>query len=103
MKTNQFELEDDVLEGLYGDIIVPFVLFWIILAIVPTACMIIGILNGYLNAPKWMMLMNPIVTTIIGWILRAANKEIFYDMQAIIMSNIGVVLMGVVSVVSILS
>lgn len=102
MKTNQFELADDVLEGLYRAIIVPFVLFWIIVAIVPTACMIIGILNGYLDVPKWMVLMNPIVTSIIGWILRAVNKEVFYEMPAIIMSNVGALLMCVVSVVSIL-
>ena len=64
--------------------------------------MIIAIFNGFLDVPKWMVLMNPIVTTIIGWILRAVNKDVFYDMPAIIMSNVGVVLMCVVSVVNIL-
>lgn len=102
MKTNQFELADDVLEGLYAAIKVPFFLLYLILAFVPTTCMIIAILNGYLDVPAWMVLMNPIVTTIIGWILRAVNKDVFCDMPAIIMSNVGVVLMCVVSIVSIL-
>ena len=102
MKTNQFELANDVLEGLYAAIKVPFFLLYLILAFIPTTCMIIAVCNGYLDVPKWMVLMNPIVTTIIGWILRAINKDIFYDMPAIIMSNVGVVLMCVVSVVSIL-
>lgn len=102
MKTKQFELADDVLEGLYAAIKVPFLLLYLILAIIPTTCMIIAILNGYLDVPKWMVFMNPIVTSIIGWILRAVNKDVFYDMPAIIMSNVGVVLMCVVSVVSIL-
>ena len=62
----------------------------------------LSIFNGFLDVPKWMVLMNPIVTTIIGWILRAVNKDVFYDMPAIIMSNVGVVLMCVVSVVNIL-
>ena len=75
MKTNQFELADDVLEGLYEAIKVPFFLLYLILAFVPTICMIIAVLNGYLDVPKWMVLMNPIVTTIIGWILRAVNKD----------------------------
>ena len=102
MKTKQFELADDVLEGLYAAIKIPFFLLYLILAFVPTACMIIAIFNGFLDVPKWMVLMNPIVTTIIGWILRAVNKDVFYDMPAIIMSNVGVVLMCVVSVVNIL-
>lgn len=102
MKTNQFDLADDVLEGGYAAIIVPFLLLYLILAFVPTICMIIAVLKGYLDVPKWMVLMNPIVTTIVGWILRAINRNIFYEMPAIIMSNVGVVLMCLVSVVSIL-
>ena len=102
MKTKQFELADDVLEGLYAAIKIPFFLLYIILGIIPTVCVIIAILNGYLDVPRWMVLMNPIVTSVIGWILRAVNKDIFYDMPAIIMSNVGVVLMCVVSIVSIL-
>ena len=101
MKTNQFELADDVLEGFYGALKIPFVVLYIPL-LVPTVCFIIAILNGYLDVPTWMLVCNPVVTSIIGWILRAVNKNVFYDMPAIIMNSIGTSLMCMVVMLSII-
>lgn len=102
MKTNQFELADDVLEGLYGAIKIPFVVLWIVLGVIPTVCFVAAVLNGYLDVPAWMLLFNPLVTSVIGWTLRAIKNDVFYDMPAIIMNSVGTSLMCVASVVSIL-
>lgn len=102
MKTNQFELADEVLEGLYKAIRIPFFTLYVVIGIIPTVCVIIAVLNGCLQVPVWMIFMNPIVTSIIGWILRAVNKDIFYDMPAIIMSSVGTSLLNVIGIVSIL-
>ncbi|MBQ7765210.1 MAG: hypothetical protein IJ397_00025 [Lachnospiraceae bacterium] len=99
MKTNQFELADDVLEGYYTALKVPFVILYIPL-LVPTFCFIAAILNGYLDVPTWMLVCNPIVTSVIGWILRAVDKDVFYDMPAIIMNSIGTSLMCLVVAIS---
>lgn len=100
MKTNQFELADDVLEGYYSALKIPFVVLYIPL-LVPTFCFMFAILNGYLDVPTWMLICNPVVTSIIGWILRAVNKDVFYDMPAIIMNSMGTSLMCLVVVISI--
>lgn len=100
MKTNQFELADDVLEGYYAALMVPFVVLFAMLMI-PTICFIISVLKGYLDVPTWMVICNPIVTSIIGWVLRAVNKDVFYDMPAIIMNSIGTSLMCLVVAISI--
>lgn len=101
MKTNQFELADDVLEGFYAALKIPFVVLYIPLMI-PTICFIIAMLNGYLGVPAWLLVCNPIVMSIVGWILRAVNKDVFYDMPAIIMNSIGTSLMCLVVAISII-
>lgn len=71
---------------------------------------IMGIIGGLFTATGDMLLdlkgkgnqKLGIVTSLIGWGLRALNKDVFYDMPAIIMSSVGTSLMCVVSVVSIL-
>ena len=102
MKTNQFELADDVLEGLYKAVTIPFFTLYLILAFVPTIGIIVSIVKGYLDVPMWMVIFNPIMAHIIGWILRAVNKKLFYDAPAIFMANIGMSLWGVIGLVSIL-
>lgn len=101
MKTNQFELADDVLEGLYAAIKIPFLVLILVLLLIPTGCFIVAVLKGYLDVPKWMMLCNPIVTSIIGWTLRAVKKDVFYDLPGIIMNSVGTSLMCLVVVISI--
>lgn len=102
MKTNQFELADDVLEGFYKAVTIPFFVLFVILAFVPTIGVIVAIVKGYLNVPMWMVLFNPVVTQVVGWILRAANRKLFYDAPAIFMANIGMALWGVVGIVNLL-
>ena len=92
MKTNQFELADDVLEGYYAALKIPFIVLYIPL-LIPTVCFVIAVLKNYLDVPVWMIICNPVVTSVVGWILRAINKEVFYDMPAIIMNSIGTSLM----------
>ncbi len=91
-----------MLEGLYSAIKFPFVVFLIVLGLIPTTCVIIAIFKGHLNVPMWIVLFNPLVTSVFGWTLRAVKKDVFYDMPAIMMNSVGSSLLCVVSVVSIL-
>lgn len=102
MKTNQFELADVVLEGLYKQVKIPFFTLYLVLAFVPMIGIITAILKGYLDVPMWMIFANPLVMQIIGWILRAVNKKLFYDAPAIFMSNLGMSLYGVIGLVNLL-
>ena len=58
-KTN-FEIADNTLEGLYKAIMFPFFLLYCILMIADI-CVVIAVLSGALEVPKYMALLNSIV------------------------------------------
>ena len=69
---DNFEIADHTLEGLYKAITVPFFLSYLIL-MAADVCLVIAILIGALNVPKWMAALNSIVFLIIGVTLRKIN------------------------------
>lgn len=60
----------------------------------------IAVLNGSLGVPKWMSLLNSIVFLIIGVLFRKINSSKFQDLPGIIMSSVGLAMIGIIGIVS---
>ena len=75
---SNFEIADNTLEGYYKSILFPFWLLYLVLMIADI-CIMVAVLSGALNVPKWMALLNSIVFLIIGLIFRKINPNKFQD------------------------
>lgn len=62
--------------------------------------MVIAILIGALNVPKWMAALNSIVFLIIGVTLRKINPKTFQDLPGIIMPSLGLAMVGLIGIVA---
>lgn len=60
----------------------------------------IAVLNGSLGVPKWKALLNSIVFLIIGVLFRKINPSKFQDLPGIIMSSVGLAMIGIIGIVS---
>lgn len=96
---DNFEIADHTLEGLYKAITVPFFLSYLIL-MAADLCLVIAILIGALNVPKWMAALNSIVFLIIGVTLRKINPKTFQDLPGIIMPSLGLAMVGLIGIVA---
>ena len=100
-KTN-FEIADNTLEGLYKAIMFPFFLLYCILMIADI-CVVIAVLSGALDVPKYMALLNSIVFLIIGAVFRKINTDKFQDLPGIIMPSLGLAMIGIIGIVAYLA
>lgn len=89
------------LEGLYKAITVPFFLSYLIL-MAADICLIVAILIGALDVPKWMAALNSIVFLIIGVTLRKINPKAFQDLPGIIMPSLGLAMVGLIGIVALI-
>ena len=96
---DNFEIADHTLEGLYKAITVPFFLSYLIL-MAADVCLVIAILIGALNVPKWMAALNSIVFLIIGVTLSKINPKTFQDLPGIIMPSLGLAMVGLIGIVA---
>mgnify|MGYP004482701135 CR=1 FL=1 len=60
----------------------------------------IAVLNGSLGVLKWMALLNSTVFLIIGVLFRKINPSKFQDLPGIIMSSVGLAMIGIIGIVS---
>ena len=60
----------------------------------------IAVLNGSLGVLKWMALLNSTVFLIIGVLFRKINPNKFQDLPGIIMSSVGLAMIGIIGIVS---
>lgn len=101
MEEGQFELADAVLEKYYKAVLPPFLIgYGFILAAV--VCVIIAILTGALEVPKWCVLLNPFVFLLIGVGLRKAKPNVFYDLPGIILPSLGMGMFGLIGMIALL-
>lgn len=99
METGNFKLADDTLEQYYKAVMPPFFIgYGSMLA--GAVCVIIAVLTGALNVPKWFALLNPIVFLIIGIVFRKINPDKFCDLPGIIMPSMGLAMLGLTAAVS---
>ena len=96
---DNYEIADNTLEGYYKTIMPPFILSYIVL-MTTDICIMIAVLNGSLEVPKWMALLNSIIFLIIGVLFRKINPNKFQDLPGIIMPSIGLAFVGVIGIVA---
>ncbi|MDO4303735.1 MAG: hypothetical protein Q4D94_07445 [Bacillota bacterium] len=101
MEEGQFELADAVLEKYYKAVLPPFLIgYGFILA--AAVCVIIAILTGALEVPKWCVLLNPFVFLLIGVGLRKAKPNVFYDLPGIVLPSLGMGMFGLIGMIALL-
>lgn len=101
METDNFKLADDTLEAYYKAVRPPFFIGYGFIIVV-TVCVIAAILRGFLDVPKWFVLLNPLVFLMIGMGLRKLKPDIFYDLPGIVMPSLGLGMFGLTAVVSLM-
>lgn len=90
-----FELAEDVIEGLFRQISVPFYTLYTMLVIIP-ALMIMGlIVCKVIPLPLWCVVLNPVVIQLFGLLLRATKLEIFIDAPSCCAASLGLAMYGV--------
>ena len=78
-------------------------MFLYIVLMVADICILIAVLHGDLNVPKWMALLNSIVFLLIGVLFRKINPDKFQDLPGIIMPSLGLAMTGVIGIVAYLN
>lgn len=66
-------------------------------------CVVIAVLSGALDVPKYMALLNSIVFLIIGAVFRKINPDKFQDLPGIIMPSLGLAMIGIIGIVAYLA
>lgn len=99
METDNFKLADDTLEAYYKAIMPPFLIGYGFI-IAATICVIVAILTGALNVPKWFVLLNPLVFLFIGMGLRKLKPQWFYDLPGIILPSLGMGMFGLIGIIN---
>lgn len=61
MKKSDFELAEDVIEGIFRQIYVPFYVLYVMLVIIPALSIMVLIVTGVLSLPLWCVILNPFV------------------------------------------
>lgn len=101
MEEDNFSLADKTLVAFGKASIVPFVLGYLV-GMTTCVCSVIAILAGYLSVPKWFVLLNSIVFMIIGVTLRKINPKLFNDLPGIVMSSLGLGMIGLIGIVNLI-
>ena len=101
METDNFKLADDTLEAYYKAVIPPFLIGYLFM-LVAAICVVVAILKGFLDVPKWFVLLNPFVFLLIGVGLRKIKPEWFYDLPGIVMPSLGMGMFGLIAIVNML-
>ena len=70
--------------------------------LVAAICVIAVILKGFLDVPKWFVLLNPFVFLFVGVGLRKIKHEWFYDLPGIILPSLGMGMYGVIAIMNML-
>ena len=101
METDNFKLADDTLEAYYKAVIPPFLIGYLFMLVV-AICVVAAILKGFLDVPRWFVLLNPFVFLLIGVGLRKIKLEWFYDLPGIVMPSLGMGMFGLIAIVNML-
>lgn len=101
METDNFKLADDTLNEYYKAVLPPFFISYACL-LASAVCVMIAILKGALDVPKWFVLLNPLVFLIIGMGLRKIKPDKFYDLPGIVMPSLGFGMFGLVGIVNLI-
>lgn len=92
-----FEIAEDVIEGVFRQIYVPFFVLYSMLVIVP-AFIVMGLIAfGILELPLWCIILNPLCFQLIGLLFRATGLKIFVDAPSCCAASLGLAMYGVLA------
>ena len=98
---NSYDIADNALEGMYKAIKLPFFFMYTVL-MTADVTVIIAVLCGALEVPKWMALLNSILFLIIGITMRKNDRKKFQDLPGIIMPSLGLAMVGLIGIFSLI-
>lgn len=94
-----FEIAEDVIEGVFRQIYVPFFVLYSMLVIVP-ALIVMGLIAfGILELPLWCIILNPLCFQLIGLLFRATGLKIFIDAPSCCAASLGLAMYGVLALI----
>lgn len=94
-----FEIAEDVIEGVFQQIYVPFFVLYSMLVIVP-ALIVMGLIAfGILELPLWCIILNPLCFQLIGLLFRATGLKIFIDAPSCCAASLGLAMYGVLALI----
>ena len=97
VKKADFELAEDVIEGTFRQIYVPFFVLYIMLVILPAIIVMALIVCKILPLPLWCVILNPLVFQVIGLLFRATGLKIFIDAPSCCAASLGLAMYGVLA------
>lgn len=99
IKKSNFELAEELLDKIFKQIMIPFIILYSSLVIIPAIAVMILIITGILPLPLWCILLNPIIFQIIGLLLRRTKLSMFVDAPSIFAASLGISMYGVLALV----
>lgn len=97
MKKADYELAEDVIEGIFRQIYVPFFVLYCMLVIFPALIVMVLIGLGILALPLWCIILNPLMFQLIGLLFRATGLRIFVDAPSCCAASLGLAMYGVLA------
>lgn len=97
MKKADYELAEDVIEGVFRQIYVPFFVLYCMLVIFPALIVMVLIGLGILALPLWCIILNPLMFQLIGLLFRATGLRIFVDAPSCCAASLGLAMYGVLA------
>ena len=97
MKRDYYELAEDVIEGVFRQIYVPFFVLYCMLVIFPALIVMVLIGFGVIALPLWCIILNPLVFQLIGMLFRATGLKIFIDAPSCCAASLGLAMYGVLA------
>lgn len=99
----QAQLAEDMINGIFNSIKIPFIALFLLLTAVTSVVLIIAILKSYLRISVGFIILNPLVLTLIGVSLRKIGPRLFADLPGICMPSLGLGMLGLAAALNTLS
>ena len=97
MDKADLEMAEDVIEGVFRQIYVPFFVLYSMLVIFPALIVMVLIALGIIELPLWCIILNPLVFQLIGLLFRATGRKIFIDAPSCCSASLGLAMYGVLA------
>lgn len=99
MEKGDAEMAEDVIEGVFRQIYVPFFVLYSMLVIIPALIIMVLIILKVIELPLWCMILNPLVFQLIGLLFRATGLKIFVDAPSCCAASLGLAMYGVLALI----
>ena len=97
MEGSSFDLAEKVISDVFHQIMVPFVILYSMLVILPAIGIVYAILSGILPVSMCYIGLNPVVFQLVGLLLRATKLKCFVDVPSICAASLGLAMYGVIA------